>query len=578
MRPPRSGPAPRERLLVGVFIAALALGSPAEARAQDALTDSPEVAKAIELENAGKYREAIPIYREAMRTNPTPVVVLGLERSYAELGMSDSVLPPLEAALKKFPREPIYHVVHLRTFQILRRYDDLRAAFERWVHDDPRNAAPYGTYARMLIELGRPATADSIIERGRIALGTARDLQYEMAQLRAAMGEWEPSASAWRRALGNDPGLASAAAYSLAPAPVGVRPALRSILAAIPAEPGARRALAELEINWGNPQAAWDALRALPADTASATMWEEFGDRAMSEERYGLARDALTAAVRVRRTPALALKAASAALRAGSPADVMTLVPMSELESNPARAARDYLPLYVEALAALGRGAEAEKLVAKYDKNLLPGQHEKMARLLASAWVRAGDLQRARGALRSSGADADSSDAAGLLALYEGRLDVARKLLRASRDQSSEMALVLGIVSRVTGDAAPQLGAAFLALARGDSTTAAQRFVEAAERHPEAASALLLASARIQAARGDAPHAIAAWQRIVSEHADAPEAAEAELEWARVLRRRGDVSGATAHLEHLILSAPQSALLPQARRELELLRGTVPPG
>ena len=35
------------------------------------------------------------------------------------------------------------------------------------------------------------------------------------------MGEWEPSASAWRRALVNDPHLASAAAYALAPAPAG---------------------------------------------------------------------------------------------------------------------------------------------------------------------------------------------------------------------------------------------------------------------------------------------------------------------------------------------------------------------
>ena len=79
----------------------------------------------------------------------------------------------------------------------------------------------------------------------------------------------------------------------------------------------------------------------------------------MSDERYGLARDALTAAVRVRRTPALALKAAAAALRAGAPADVLTLAPMSEAASDPARAARDYLPLHVEALAALGRGADA---------------------------------------------------------------------------------------------------------------------------------------------------------------------------------------------------------------------------
>jgi tetratricopeptide (TPR) repeat protein len=192
--------------------------------------------------------------------------------------------------------------------------------------------------------------------------------------------------------------------------------------------------------------------------------------------------------------------------------------------------------------------------------------------------VRSGDLARAREALRAAGADADSSDAAGLIALYEGRLGAARPLLRGSREQSADMALVLGIVSRVRGDSAPQLGAAFMALARGDSAAAAQRFVEAAERHPEAASAILLAAARVHAARNDTKSAVALWQRIVEQFANAPEAAEAELEWARALRRSGDTAGAIAHLEHLILNAPQSALLPQARRELDLVRGTVPPG
>ena len=549
----------------------------AAARA-DAQTESPEVVRAIELENAGKYREAAPIYRAAMRTHPTPIVVLGLERAYAELGITDSLLAPLDTVLRKFPREPLYHVVHLRAHQMLRRYDDLRAAFERWVRDDPRSPQPYGEYARVLIQLGRPAAADSIIERAKSALGSTRDLQYETAQLRAAMGEWEPSASAWRRALASDPHLASAAAHALAPAPAGVRPALRRILAMDPPERGARRALADLEIAWGQPQAAWDALRELPPDTATASVWEDFGERAITEERFGLARDALGAAVRVRRTPALALKAATAALRAGSPADVFALAPMSDVESDPARAARDYVPLHVEALAALGRGADAEALVAKYDRHLPPGQHARVARLLASAWVRAGDLERARQALRTAGADADSSDAAGLIALYEGRLEAARALLRGSRDQSGDMALVLAIVSRVRGGEAPQLGAAFLALARGDSASAAQRFVEAADRHPEAASAVLLAAARVHAARGDAKSAIPVWQRIVDRHGEAPEAAEAELEWARALRRSGDVQGAIARLEHLILTAPQSALLPQARRELELARGTVPPG
>jgi tetratricopeptide (TPR) repeat protein len=558
-----------------MVVVAFALAGASDVRAQ---TESPEVLRAIELENAGKFREAIPLYREAMRTHPTPVVVLGLERSYHELGMSDSLLAPLDSVLTKFPREPLYHVVHLRTYQLLRRPDDLRAAFERWVRDDPRSPAPYSEYARVLIQLGRPASADSIIQRAKTSLGSTRDLQYETAQLRAAMGEWEPSATAWRGALANDPQLASAATYALTPTPAATRPAIRRILLMDPPERGARRALADLEIAWGEPQAAWDALRGLPPDTATVSVWEDFGDRAMSEERYGLARDAFGAAVRAQRTPALALKAAAASLRAGSPADVFTLVPSSDWPSDPARAGSEYMPLHIEALAALGRGAEAEALATQYDRYLTPGQHARMARLLANAWVRSGDLARAHEALRAAGADADSSDAAGLIALYEGRLADARALLRGSREQSGDMALVLGIVSRVRGDTAPQLGAAFMALARGDSAGATQRFVAAAERHPEAASAILLAAARVHAARNDTKNAVAVWQRIVEQYATAPEAAEAELEWARVLRRSGDTAGAIAHLEHLILNAPQSALLPQARRELDLVRGTVPPG
>ena len=128
------------------------------------------------------------------------------------------------------------------------------------------------------------------------------------------------------------------------------------------------------------------------------------------------------------------------------------------------------------------------------------------------------------------------------------------------------------------GDAAPQLGAAFLALARGDSTAAAQQFVEAAARHPEAASALLLAAARIHAARSDAPRAIALWQRIVAEQADAPEAAEAELEWARALRRSGDAQRRDGASRAPDSQRAAERAPPAGRRELELLRGTVPPG
>ena len=537
--------------------------------------ERPDVLRALELESAGKYREAAVLFRGAIRAAPTANALLGLERAYAELGMSDSLLAPLDTLIARYPREQIYRTVQLRTLQILRRDDRLRDAFEQWVRAAPREPAPYREYARVLLQSGRPATADSIVARGRAALGGARELEYENAQARAAMGQWVPSAQSWRRALSDAPHLASAAAYALAPAPAASRDAIRDALTLSPAEAGPRRALAELELNWGRPAQAWDALRTLRPDTSAATMWEEFGERAYGEERWTIARDALQAAVKVRHTPSLAIRAAAASVRAGSPAEVFAIVPLSDMDHDLPRAARDYLPLHVSALVALGRASDADVLIARYDRFLVPAQRMRLAQMVATAWVRAGNIQKARDALRSAGPEADSSEAAGWLALYDGRLGAARALLRTSREPSADLALAMGVVARAKGEDAPQLGAAFLTLARGDSASAAAQFVGAAPMHPEVAPALLLIAARLRGSRPD--EAMTLWERIVTQHAGSPEAVESELEWARALRKRGDVAGAVAHLEHLILSAPQSALLPQARRELELTRGAIPP-
>lgn len=559
----------------------LALSSLVVTAAQSQETDSPAVQRALQLENAGKHREAAQLFRAALGALPNAGALLGLERAYAELGMSDSLLAPLDSLIVRDPRESLYRSVQLRTLQMLRRDDRLRAAFERWVRDAPHDPAPYREYARLLLQQGRSSAADSIVQRGRLALGGARDLEYETAQLRAAQGQWRASAEAWRRALPDAPHLASAAAYALAPTPAGTRDTIRAILLSPPTEPGARSALAELELTWGRPRNAWDALRDLAPDTTAARLWGEFGERAFADERFAIARDALTASLRVSPSRALALVAAAAALRAGTPADVFTLLPFDVVRAgagtDSAREARDVVPLHVEALAALRRPGDAEALVERYDRHFAPGQRIRLARALATAWVQAGDIARARTALRVAGEDADSSEAAGWLALYDGRLDAARALLKGTRATSPDLSLALGIVSRTRGDAAPELGAAFLALARGDSGRAAVQLVAAATRHQEAASAILAAAARLLAADGRGDGAVSLWQRIVTQYPESPEAAESELEWARTLRRRGDAAGAIAHLEHLILSAPSSALLPQARRELELARATGSP-
>lgn len=534
--------------------------------------------KALDLEAAGKYKDAVPLFRTAMKTSAGVNALLGLERAYAELGWSDSLIAPLDTLIAANPKEETYRMVQLRTLESLGRDAQLRAMFDKWVRDLPTSPSPYREYARILLSKNRASAADSVITRARQTLGTTKDLQLEIAQARAAQGQWVESAQAWRLALRDAEYLSQAAAYALTPTPSAARAQVRETFLAPPAEVPARRAMAELEMSWGSPSDGWNALRGLPPDSAAAEAWAEFAQRAEAEERWSIAREALESALRVRRTPEVALRAGTAAMNAGDPGAALRLAPLSDAAGDSAKIAKAYLPLHARALAALGRPAEAERLVAQYDRFVSPGAHNSLVRTIAWGWVRTGNMSRARAALATTGAEGDSSDAAGWLALYEGNLKTARGLLRGGTESSPELALALGVVARIKADSAPLIGKAFLALARNDSAAAVQQFMQAAEGTPAARSILLFTAAQILASRGQAADAVVLWKRIIDADKDTPEAPQAELEWAKQLRRTGDNAGASSHLEHLILAYPQSALVPQARRELELAKSAIPPG
>jgi len=562
--------------LVLLVIAALSIGPTQMVLRAQAPADTMAFYKALDLEAAGKYRDAVPLFRSALRTSAGVNALLGLERVYAELGWSDSLVAPLDTLIAANPQEETYRTVQLRTLQSVGRDADLRKAFDKWVHDAPSSAAPYREYARLLLQKNRSAAADSVLARAKQTLGTMKDLQFELAQSRAAQGQWVESAQAWRLALSTADYLEQAAAYALVPTPSSTRNQIREIFLALPIEVPARRALADLEMSWGSPIDGWNALKGLPPDSAAADAWSEFAKRAEAEERWGLARDALESSLRWRRTPEIAVRAATAAINAGDAAAALRLAPLSDARGDSALAARSYLPLTVRALAALGRPAEAERLVTSYDRFLPPGARNNLTRTIAWGWVRTGDMARARAALNSTGAEGDSSDAAGWLALYEGNLKSARNLLRGGTESSPELALALGLAARLKTDTAVAVGKAFLTLARNDSAAAAAEFERAAAVTPAVRSLLLFTAARIYAARGSDSSAIGLWRRIVEQEKDAPEAPQAELEWARLLRRKGDNAAAAARLEHLILTFPESSLVPQARRELDLVRSAVP--
>ena len=532
--------------------------------------------RGLDLEAAGKPREAAAAFRGALRDgNPIPAL-LGLERVYAELGWSDSLLPVLDSLIGARPRDATVRTVQLRTLRSLGREDDARVAFEKWASDAPRDAAPYREYARQLLQDGRAAGADSVLQRAMRSLGATADLAPEMAQLRAQMGLWVPAARSWRAALEPASYLTPAAVYSLAGAPAPARDSIRRVLLEPPDRLAARRLLAGLELQWGAGRSGWRALSSLPANDTSAQAWRDFAEQAENAQEWLAARDAMEAVIAHAPDAQLALRAAENALRGGDPLSASKLAESALAKPDSGSLTRRAVAARVRALAELGKPEEAASTLERYSTFLDEITRAQAQRAAAWGWVRRGDVTRARAALRSAGADStDDSGAEGWLALYEGDLAGARAALRRG-DPTPERVAALALLARTKASRSPETGKAFLALARGDSATAAASLEIAAKELQDAQPLLLALAARVHAGRGAAEKAASLWEMVATRHIGSPEAAEADLEWARALRRSGRESEAVARLEHMILTYPESALLPQARYELEMARGRLP--
>lgn len=539
------------------------------------------VSRAIDHENAGRHAEAIVTWRQAIAAGAVLPGVLGLERTYAMIGDEAALLPLLDSLVPRFPAEAQLRGVQLRTLVVAGRDAQARAAFAAWRDLRPQDVTPYRDFARVLLFNNRTATADSVLAEAIATLGSSRALLLESAQLRAATGKWREAAEAWRETMRDQAYFESAAVFSLQPAPLEVRDMIRQELAVAGAPIGAAQALSFLELGWGSPRAGWRVLAELPKSDTTVAVWGAFAEEAERAQAWTAERDALAAMYGAKRDPALAERGALAALRANDPATALTLARAARRPGE-ATPRPEVLAAELEALARLGRGAEAERALAT--SGVSESVARSHARTIAWAWVRSGDVAKARAALANAPLDAEDA-VAGWLALFEGDLALARRALRQGDATAPQAVAALALLSRTSAQKSETIGRAFLQLVRADSVAAAAEFERAAGELSDAASLLLamaarVETARVEAARGETARgvnslsdarAVSLWTRVATDFATAPEAPEARLEWGRALRRRGDRRGAREQFEHLILTYPGSALVPQARRELDAL-------
>src|SRR5690606_26645266 len=153
---------------------------------------------AFEHELAERRQEAAAAYLLALRQGgDTAQAVLGLERVYAELGWTDSITPVIAELVRTRPRDATLRSVQLRALRMSGRPAEAREAFEAWVALDRMDGAPYRIYSRLLLDGGESAAADTVLRRARQALGGSGAIALELAQARAAMGLWRPSAESW---------------------------------------------------------------------------------------------------------------------------------------------------------------------------------------------------------------------------------------------------------------------------------------------------------------------------------------------------------------------------------------------
>lgn len=556
-------------LTTGMLVAAIGLVASAPLGAQET---TPALLRAMDLEQRGQNRAAAAAFREALRSPEMIAALLGLERAYAAIGQSDSTLVVADSLAKAHPGETLVQVVRLRSALYARKPAAANAAFAEWTRAAPNQVAPYREYAALLLESGRIAGADSVIAAAAQIPGAVRALAAERARVATARGEWDAAARGWRVAVENGPHLVSAASFALGEAGEGSREGIRAALLAPPVSTRARQLLAELELAWGSPTDAWRALSTLFPDSAAAAVWSSFAERAEAAEAWIPARDAWRSAMTVRCDGDAVLRAANASIRGEDARTALAILEDPRCPPRGANAQRVGGALRVRALAAAGRATDATSALAALAVN--DEQRRILTRDVAWAWVRSGDIGKARALMGDALAD-DTTGVRGWLALYEGDLATARAALRESGTPSTDAVRALAILARTRADRSPALGAAFLALARGDTVTAYTQLESAAHALGDAEPALLGQAADLRAAHGDVPGAMLLWRRIVEQWEQSADAPAADLALARALAARGDAAGAKARAEHLILTYPNSALVPQARRVLDALASGV---
>jgi hypothetical protein len=551
----------------------------------------PGLTRALDLERRGDYAAAAEAYRAILTTRPAdPSALLGLERSLLPLNRSRELLPVLGNALAAAPTSSAVYGIALRAWAAADEPDSVRAIAERWSRIAPTEETPYREWGAA--ELGRQnrAGARAAYLRGRERLGRPDALAAELAQMALADGDYQSALSEWLLAVHRFPGYRSTAVSTLGQAPERARPELLRLLAQEP-DLLSRRLEAELRARWGDPVGGVRVLTlALPSDPVQAIaalggLLDQLRTLRTPEAKQAQGRvlEALADRSPDPQASRLRLEAAQAYSAAGDRSDARRMLgSLAGDRTAPSSVSSGAAATLVGVLISEGKLGDAQQRLSELRPTVSSDEYDILRRRLATAWMRTGDLTLADSVIAPD-SSVEGLALSGRIRLYRGDIKGAVERFRAAgpyttdRAEATHRTALLALLQPLEKDTWPELGQGLLLLERGDTTQAATTLDQLAGDLPaqHGGAELNLLAGRLLAAAGRPADAERLFRAAAVREAPGT-APAAELALAELLISTQRPGEAVDLLEHLILTYPNSALAPQARRKLDEARGAVP--
>lgn len=549
-----------------------------------------EMARGYDLERRSDFAGAEVVYRKILEGRPADLAALvGLERVLTQLNRPADLVGALRSALAVDSTKGLIYSLAIRTWTTLGAPDSVRRLGEQWSRIQPADESAYREWGSALAALADRAGARRAFLLGRERLKQPDALAAELAQLNIAAQDYAGATREWLLALQRIPGYRPTAAATLAVAPEAARPEIVRLIEQ-GTGPAALMLGVELRARWGDPLGALDRLKgALPgSDAAARDLLQQFLEsvRGIQTAPAALARarvlEALADHSLAAQQAGLRVEAARAYGTAGDQAAARRVLALAAgSDASPEVASRAAAAL-IELLVAADSVEAAARQLPAVTRTVNPDDLARLNRLVAEGWMRRGAFSRADTALAAD-SSVEGLALRGRLALYRGDLVGARAALHeagpyaGTREEATDRTALLALLQPIEQDSLPELGAAFLALARGD-TDRAVAGLEAA-RHKLGSSAggpeLALLAGRLSLASGHRAEGERLLQQAVAGAAPAA-ATAAGLELAQLYIASHRQAEALTTLEHLVLTYPQSPLVPQARRLMDVAKGVIP--